>query len=422
MLRLSKNITHSGDALTTCRDRQVMLFDMAITGHHSVYIKHLIQHWKTQQLPGILHVVVIPQFLERHADVVTIADDAPANNIRFTAITTHEAAQLDEQTALLDRSFAEWRLFCRYARQLQVTQGLLMQFDIFQIPLMLQQTAPCAIAGIYFRPTFHYREFAHYQPTRPDLVRQWRQKIILSLALRHPQFKQLFSLDPFAVQSIKQLGTSVEAIPLPDPVEKHNYADLDTEQLRQELGVQPERQIFLLFGEISQRKGIHQILAAVQSLPTEVGRQICLLVAGPIEPSEQDAVQTALDQLASSPSVQLVTRIQYIKGREVQRYFALADVILALYQRHVGMSSVLVHAAAAQKPVLASNYGLLGELVQRHQLGIAVDSENCAEIQAGLITWFKQPLENLCDPLKLTSFADRHTASKFSEVIFSNLG
>ncbi len=420
MPRLSKSTPSIADAAMPRLDRQVMLFDMAITGHHSVYIKHLIQYWKTQQLPGTLHVVVIPQFLERHADVVALAA-SPASNIQFTAISASESAHLNGQKTLPARGFAEWQVFCQYASQLQVTQGLLMQFDIFQLPLMLHKKAPCDVAGIYFRPTFHYQEFAHHQPTRQDLIRQWRQQFILALALRHPRFKQLFSLDPFAVKSIDRLGARVAAIPLPDPVEKHNYADLDPEQLRQELGIQPGRRIFLLFGELSQRKGIFPILAAVQALPADLGQQLCLLVAGPIEASEQAAVQAALDRLAASPTVQLVTRIQYVKGREVQRYFALADVILALYQRHVGMSSVLVHAAAAQKPVLASDYGLLGELVQRHHLGVIVNSESPEAIQAGLITCLRQPLEQLSDRNQGENFANQHTDIKFSEAILSNL-
>jgi glycosyltransferase involved in cell wall biosynthesis len=417
---LSRNPTQIADIRMPRPDRQIMLFDMAVTGHHSVYIKHLIQHWQTQQLPGLLHVVVIPQFLERHADVVAIVSSG--SNIRFTAISESEYGHFDEQKSLMTRGFAEWKLFCQYARQLQVTQGLLMQFDIFQIPLMLQQPAPCDIAGIYFRPTFHYREFAHYQPTRSDLLRQWRQKLILSLALRHPQVKQLFSLDPFAVKSIAQLGTRVATIPLPDPVENHDYTELDPEQLRRELGIQPGRKVFLLFGEISQRKGIYPLLEAVQSLSSEMGRQICLLVAGPIEPSEQESVQAALDRLAASPSVQLMTRIQYVKGREVQRYFALADVILVLYQRHVGMSSVLVHAAAAQKPVLASDYGLLGELVQRHQLGVVVNAESHEAIASGIISYLVPSLESLCNQQKMNAFAKENTHEKFSVAIFSNLG
>lgn len=398
-------------------DRQIMLFDLAITGHHSVYIKYLIQHWQRQQLSGKLHVVVIPEFLTRHSDVVAIA----ASNIQFTAIAESEAAHLDQQKSLSARGFTEWKLFCQYARQLQVTQGVLMQFDIFQLPLMLQKRSPCDISGIYFRPTFHYPEFAHYRPTRPELMRQWRQKLILALALRHPQFKQLFSLDPFAVKSIARFSPQVAAIPLPDPVEKHDYADLAAAQLRQELGIEPGRKILLLFGEISQRKGIYPILAAVQALPTDVGRQICLLVAGPIEPTEQAVIQAALDRLAASPSVQLVTRIQYVKGREVQRYFAVADVILALYQRHVGMSSILVHAAAAEKPVLASNYGLLGELVQRHRLGLVVDSESHTAIEASISACLNQSPDQLCDQKEMAAFADHHTHEKFSTTIFSNL-
>jgi glycosyltransferase involved in cell wall biosynthesis len=417
MRLLSKSSMPIAETQAPPPGRHLMLFDMQVTGHHSVYIKHLIQYWKTEQLSGLLHVVVIPAFLDRHGDVVAIAE--AGSNIRFTAITAAESAHLEQQKSLVSQGFTEWELFCRYARQLQVQQGMLMQVDVFQLPLMLRKQAPCEIAGIYFRPTFHYHEFAQHQSSRQDVIRQWRQKLILALALRHPQFKQLFSLDPFAVKAIDRLGAAVQTVPLPDPVEPSDDQDLALQELQQELGIQPGRKVMLLFGELSQRKGIYPLLQAVEALPPEIGQQICLVVAGPIERTEQDAIQAALDRLATLPNVQVITRIQYVKGRQVQQYFHLADIILALYQRHVGMSSVLVHAAAAQKPILASNYGLLGELVQRHQLGIVVDSESCAAIQAGIISWLQQP--NCCDPQQMESFAHQHNNIKFSETIFSHL-
>ena len=54
--------------------------------------------------------------------------------------------------------------------------------------------------------------------------------------------------------------------------------------------------------------------------------------------------------------------------------FELADVVLMLYQGHTGMSSVLVRAAMAGKPMLGTELGMIGELIRARELGTAVDA------------------------------------------------
>ena len=103
-------------------------------------------------------------------------------------------------------------------------------------------------------------------------------------------------------------------------------------------------------------------------------------------------------------------------------YFQIADVVLAPYQRHVGMSGILLLAAAANKPVLCSNYGLMGEMVRRYHLGLTVDSSQPQEIAKGLIKFLEisNPLE-LCDPLPMQNWVKQNSASEFSRIIFEQV-
>jgi glycosyltransferase involved in cell wall biosynthesis len=99
----------------------------------------------------------------------------------------------------------------------------------------------------------------------------------------------------------------------------------------------------------------------------------------------------------------------------------MADVILAPYQRHVGMSGILLLAAAAQKPVLSSNYGLMGEIVRRYELGLTVDSTEPKEIAKGLTRFLVEDSDKLCDRAKMKSFAEQNSAEEFARVIFEHL-
>ena len=74
------------------KDRRIMLFELSTGGHYPEYISHLVSHWCEQQLPGLLNVVVIPEFLERHPDVVAIP--SKSDRVNFVALTEAERSAL----------------------------------------------------------------------------------------------------------------------------------------------------------------------------------------------------------------------------------------------------------------------------------------------------------------------------------------
>ena len=119
--------------------------------------------------------------------------------------------------------------------------------------------------------------------------------------------------------------------------------------------------------------------------------------------------------------MQLVVHDHFIADEAIPHYFALADVVLALYQHHVGTSGVLLWAAAAGKTVLASDYGLLGELVRRHQLGCVVDSTQPAAIAKGLAALLTGEPSRLIDRAKATRFVQENRVERFVETICANL-
>jgi glycosyltransferase involved in cell wall biosynthesis len=85
------------------------------------------------------------------------------------------------------------------------------------------------------------------------------------------------------------------------------------------------------------------------------------------------------------------------------------------------MSGTLVLAAAAQKPVLSSNYGLMGKLVQDYHLGLTLDSTQPREIAKGLTRFLQEPESVLCDRTLMKKFAEQNSAEKFADVIFNHI-
>lgn len=405
--------------------RKLMLFDLSVGGHHPAYIQHLLRYWCEQELQGNLDVVVLPKFIQQHSNVVDIAFKCPQKNINFVAITSEEEAVLKSRNSSFNRAsraFQEWHLLCKYAAALKVEHCLIMYFDTCELPLALGLRLPCLFSSIYFRPTFHYHDFANYEPSGKEQLQQWRERFFMSRILRHPQIQTLFCLDPFVTKHIDKFPSKVKAVYLPDPVRIFSDTEFNVGALKESLGIHHDRQVFLLFGSLTdRRKGIHQLLKSISMLPATLCQKLCLVLAGEADPVERVTLESQIAAVCQSQPVQIIGHYEFVPDQDIYTYFQLADVVLTPYQRHIGMSGILLLAAAAQKPVLSSNYGLMGEIVKRYSLGITVDSTLPSEIAKGLAQFLTELPAKLCDQTKMKSFAEQNSADKFAEVIFQYL-
>jgi len=395
----------------------LMIFEPEVNGHHPGHLRHLLRYWPATNMR--LHFVVSPELALQHQDVMQTACQAP---VTWEALTPAELTLYQaSKSSLLRRTWMEWQLYRRYAKKIQADQGLIMYLDRFQLPLALGRLLPCQTSGIFFRPKFHYQQpKARPLPGREQLA-AWRERWLWRRALRHPQLKTLFCLDPLAVAPLRALGGRSAVVHLPDPIELAPHPPAAVTALRQRLELDPARKVLLLFGLIDRRKGVYQVLKAVEQLPPAQQKQVTLLIVGPFAPVERLAVHTEIARLTRDTAVQLVIQDQFIPEQEIQRYFALADLVLALYQHHVGSSGILLRAAAAGKPVLASDYGLMGRLVAEHRLGIIVDSTQPDVIAANLNIVFSGELAHCFDQQRALCFAQANSAQQFVETIRQQL-
>ncbi|MGF1491701.1 MAG: glycosyltransferase family 4 protein [Microcoleaceae cyanobacterium] len=402
-----------------------MLFDLSVGGHHANYIQHLIHYWHNHHLTHELSVVVSPRFMEGHGEVVDWAHQLNTEALEFIPISAQEEETLNSRRSRLkrlQRNFQEWEILCQYVQKLAVTHCLIMYFDTFELPLAWGVNSPCPFSGIYFRPTFHYpQELAHYHSTGFERLQQLRETIFLRRILSHAQLQNLFSLDPLAVTHLKRFGTKTQILPLADPVETFGPCDIPSVEMQKKLGIDPHRQVFLLFGALTERKGVHQLLDAIALLSDQHCQQICLLFVGQLALRIEAQLKSQIESICQAKPVQIITQYGYVPEEDIQAYLSLADVVLAPYQEHVGMSGILLLAAAAEKPLLSSDYGLMGEMVRRYELGLTLDSTQPLEIAEGLTRFLKEPLEQFFDREKMRCFAEQNSAEKFAETIFQQL-
>jgi glycosyltransferase involved in cell wall biosynthesis len=375
----------------------LMIFDLDVNGHHKVYINHLVNYWIDTNTCDTLTIVTSPSFFEDPMISDGLSKTFQDAHIQFIAIKPTEYDEWQSKSSIL-KSFKEWELASNYARSLKVDHVIFMYIDHFQLPIACNYKNICSFSGIYFRPTFHYYTFEYYQSSIKDRLRSWRQKLLIRAVLSNPNLKTIFCLDQFVVPVINQLLNQPKAVYLPDPIEVKKVDPQELSKLKSDLGLKGEQKVFLLFGLLGGRKGIYQILEALQTLPLEIARETVFLFVGGISDSEKSKVISMVDQIKNDSKVNIVSRYEFVSNDLVHLYFDLADVVLAVYQNHVGMSGILMQALAANKPVICSSYGLMGQIAMMYNMGLVIDASHPENIQLGIIN-ILQGISNTPSPV-----------------------
>ena len=382
---------------------KLLIFDTILNGHHSDYITYLIDYWCSNQLPGQLFVVT-PGGLAASLP----AEYSAHSRLTFVEISEQEL-QLAQNASRLSRAFAEWNLYIKYAEQIRPTHAMLMYFDLFQLGVWLGKKSPCPLSGIYFRPSFHYGTTASLKEKAVALRKKWLLKgVLTSRALEN-----LFCLDKSSVPLIQEMAPRVKVLPLSDPVRRYDVSDRDVAALRNTLGVEEQRKVLLLFGYLDDRKGIEPVLDAVGLLSPEESSRLALVLAGPITDEYRKVVDARIASIKNN--AQIICHYKEIKGAPIQVLFDMSDYVLTLYQRHVGMSSIIIRAALSEKPLISSDFGYMGALVKKENLGIAVNSESAQAISEA----FRQALRGhitFSQPA-LRELAEQNTSQMFAQQI-----
>lgn len=401
---------------------RLMLFDLSIYGHHPGYIQYLLEYFSKTKLNAKIIVLVSPRFLTEHNDVVQLANQLDTKNIQFVAITQVEEDSLRPRNNSLNRNlrnFQEWSLFCHYVKQLKIDRALLMYYDTYQYPLALRLNPQCSVLGIYFRPTFHYQYFSNSSEGYSNLPASW-EKFVLNLVFSNPKVDSLLTLDPFVKEFLRKDKQKSKLVYLPDPVRVCEYSQVQLQQIKASLNIESSRKLFLLFGALTDRKGIYQLLDSIPLLPKNICEKIAFAFVGEASQDNQTKIENKIADLSNNYPIQIYRQYEFLPEEDIQAYFEVSDFVLALYQNHVGMSGILNLAAAKHKPVLSSDYGLMGELVKQYHLGLAVDSTNPQKIAEGV-----EQILSLTDTnynrVKVQEFTELNSADRFAEIIFAHL-
>jgi glycosyltransferase involved in cell wall biosynthesis len=283
--------------------------------------------------------------------------------------------------------FARWWIVRRYLRLTGANRVLFLALDHLTLPLGLGLgLADSDISGILFRPSVHYPTFGTYRPGFKERLRDARKGALYRGMLNNRAVHTVFSLDPyFPAYAAARYRSGDKVVALGDPA--HPAPQPTTSEQSLASTMPNGRRAFVLFGEITERKGILPLLAALLLLPSHIAQQVALTIAGRIDPGLQRQVEESLAQVRrAQPSLWLHVENRRLAEGEVTALVQRSDFVLAPYQRFVGSSGVLLWAAQLGKPVISQDYGLVGQLTREHGLGLAIDTSDPRTIAHAIVT------------------------------------
>lgn len=401
----------------------LMLFDLYEGGHHSQYIEQLVEFWLNSGVRGRLSVVIPAQWADRWVSLSKLIDQNKEGGVEIVPIKEPVSVDATRRFKLLRNDIEHARLLRKYIELLRPDHCILMYFDHVQLSLAfgLRFKLPVNISGIYFRPTFHYGDLVHTRLTWKERIHAFRKRLVLAASLRNRHVKVLYCLDPYVVPRIGGRKGYARGVFLPDgaKIDADHCGPVD---VRAKWGVESERKVVLMFGALDERKGLLQALDSMFLLPAQIQEKVCLVLAGPIGSGVRQAAYSRMARIRRETQVAMVVDDRVVPTDEAQSIVAAADLVLVTYQRHVGSSNVLVRAAAAMKPVVGSEFGVVGENISRRQLGAATDTTKPENVGYAVRQFIESPSEFPFDTKMAMCFAQENSDVLYAKTIFSSLG
>jgi hypothetical protein len=384
-------------------------------GHYGTYVKYLLDYVAHASLDPSQLVIVLPHtFRNKRADVAQQAQALGVQCEYVSPLRTRSATVNAWLGALHD-----WHIACERAKLHQAKRVVFLNFDaLAQMRLPFTGRLPFRVSGILYRPFPHYHTFplTHLSPTLE--LKRARQEFVLRYACKHPTLEALYWLDPYAARYMNT-KTACKNVWLPDPVETGECKLADVAHVRRTLGVTPQDRVWLVFGADIVRKGSRQILHSLPS--SQSSNDVTLALVGPVYAGQEAPLQTAVRAAQRTFPGRIVVHDTFVEEAYVPAYFAAASSVFTLYHHHMGSSGAFVRAAAAGKPVLCTDFGLLGHLTHEHHLGVTCNVSHALALCNALDLAASGAVERAFDPARAHAFAAQHDKFSFAQRVLTTL-
>jgi glycosyltransferase involved in cell wall biosynthesis len=416
LARLDRRLTdlcRDGEMLP--RQARLLILEPDSNGHTREWLGHIIDRAINQTEPETVWLVVAENLYQ------TLRRRIPTpfeGRIRLVPLSAGEERACTHRWLVIS-GFSRWWVMRRYLRSTGATAGHFLALDHLSLPFALGLGAiGRPIGGVLFRPSVHYSSLGFRNRNLGEFIRDLRKSMLYRLMLLNQALTVVLTLDPFFPDyAVESYHGGHKVVALPDPAFPSPPAAVAGPSV-----MEPPsgRKRLLLFGALSERKGILCLLEALCLIPPGTASIIAVVIAGKVAPEIQPGVRRLLARLRKrQPQLWLHLENRWLEDAEVAGLVQASDVVLAPYQRFVGSSGVLLWAARAGVPVLTQDYGLIARLVQEHRLGVTADVTDPRILAAEISRMASEGAGAFFDPVSAAVFAAARNPDSFASAILA---
>ncbi len=163
-------------------------------------------------------------------------------------------------------------------------------------------------------------------------------------------------------------------------------ANSDTRATKTWLKLEETEPVLLFFGLVRKYKGLTILLQALPQVLTQM--KVHLMIVGEFW-ENRGSYDRLIEELALSPYLTIID--EYVPNEQIGDYFAAADVVVLPYT-DTSQSAVVQLAFGLGKPVIVTEVGGLGELVEHGVTGLVVKPGSVFDLAEAIITFFRDNL------------------------------
>ncbi len=349
---------------------RTLIYDRDISGHHLDYLQFLVEYLK--KMPS----AVRQQFVFVLHEGARVRFQADEGLIQFQYIPSEQLETFLSYKSVLRRAAVEMDYLSKLIYEYDAKRLIFMHIDAFQYEVGRTAIRRLGVrfSGLLFLP--FRKQYEDGSTLRARLKREWRgwrKGWQIRWMLRNPQLERIFFLnDKQGVREYNQrFGDRFEH--LPDPIEVGQKTLVPVEELKTKYGVEDERRVFLIYGHLSSRKNVPNILAALKRIEPKQRQDICILICGEPEKGYESTLYTTIGEAEKKyPEVRFVKHFRFFGPADTNEVFKVADIVLVPYINFFSSSNILGLAAKYSKPLIAANLGVMEGLVNHYKLGVTV--------------------------------------------------
>ena len=205
----------------------------------------------------------------------------------------------------------------------------------------------------------HYSRPKWFSPQHTGF-NSWLKKRGFANLSREGWFGSLLVPNEYETEDLQQIFPNTQFVFMPEPGQQPT---ISRDEARRYFDLPKDAIVLLNYGVGHKRKGLHLVTEALRRIDSP---RLFLFSAG--RHTRNTQARDEAMELEKRNRAKVIDR--YITGKEEAICFRGCDFVLAPYLSHYGSSNVLALAVRAGRPVLASDFHLIGRRVRDRKLGV----------------------------------------------------